>query len=74
MAELEAAKSSTTTDSDEKVSFLTYMLSQDSLTSDEALSTSVDLLQAATETVRTYTFLFFCQKAAFNIVAIFYER
>ncbi|KAL4236526.1 hypothetical protein ACF0H5_004911 [Mactra antiquata] len=50
VAELETEQlNGTCTDSD-KVSFLTYMLSQNSLTTDEALSTAVDLLTAATET------------------------
>lgn len=35
----------------DSVPFLTYMLSQNSLTKDEAVSTCVDLLTAATETV-----------------------
>ncbi|OWF55008.1 cytochrome P450 10-like isoform X2 [Mizuhopecten yessoensis] len=34
----------------EKVSFLTYLMSQESLTPDDALSTAVDLLVGATET------------------------
>lgn len=48
-AELAAKEQSGEVDT-ENVSFLTYMLSQKTLTSSEALSTSVDLLQAATET------------------------
>lgn len=44
-------ESSQNTDTEgDKVPFLTYMLSQKSLTKDEALSTCVDLLTAATET------------------------
>ncbi|XP_052273443.1 cytochrome P450 10-like [Dreissena polymorpha] len=35
--------------SEQRVPFLTYMLSQESLTTDDALSTAVDLLVAATE-------------------------
>ena len=53
VAELEATEATKDVSSDkpEKVAFLTYMLSQQSLTPDEALSTAVDLLKAATETV-----------------------
>ena len=50
--QLEANKSTgETAEEPEKVAFLTYMLSQQSLTPEEALSTAVDLLKAATETV-----------------------
>lgn len=49
VSELEAQGSSDSSNPD-KVSFLTYMMSQNSLTTDEAVSTSVDLLTAATET------------------------
>lgn len=35
---------------EQRVPFLTYMLSQESLTTDDALSTAVDILAAATET------------------------
>ncbi|CAG2253475.1 Cytochrome P450 10 [Mytilus edulis] len=41
------------TQDDDRVSFLTYLLSQQSLTPDEALSTAVDLLVGATETTTT---------------------
>ncbi|XP_063428230.1 cytochrome P450 10-like [Mytilus trossulus] len=41
------------TPDDDRVSFLTYLLSQQSLTPDEALSTAVDLLVGATETTTT---------------------
>ena len=53
VAELEAKDATTeaTPEKSDKVAFLTYMLSQQSLTPDEALSTAVDLLKAATETV-----------------------
>lgn len=54
VAELESVgktATSTSTDGSERVPFLTYMLSQDSITTDDALSTAVDLLAAATETV-----------------------
>ncbi|XP_052774681.1 cytochrome P450 10-like [Mya arenaria] len=56
VAELEEQRSSISSESSstdgeaERVPFLTYMLSQESLTTDDALSTAVDLLAAATET------------------------
>ena len=53
VAQLEAAKTTTEASTEEsgKTAFLTYLLSQQSLTPEEALSTAVDLLKAATETV-----------------------
>ena len=49
--EVKSLNSSDTQEEPEKMDFLTYMLSQKSLSTDEAVSTAVDLLQAATETV-----------------------
>ena len=53
VAQLEASKTTTEASTEEsgKTAFLTYLLSQQSLTPEEALSTAVDLLKAATETV-----------------------
>jgi len=56
VTELESANNdvtSTEVAKPDRVSFLTYMLSQKSITSEDALSTAVDLLAAATETVCT---------------------
>ena len=58
VSELEATSNNATacknssTEETERVPFLTYLLSQDSISTDDALSTAVDLLAAATETVR----------------------
>ncbi|KAL3868739.1 hypothetical protein ACJMK2_041508 [Sinanodonta woodiana] len=48
--ELQSVDSSRAKADDDEVAFLTYLLSQQSLTPEQALSTAVDLLMAATET------------------------